>query len=94
MLIDGVTFHNYQHQKSERFYAIKTCSKCDNCKRGGYTTLTQNLSWVNSDRYVKFNAPHRFIIQDLDGSLVNPGLAAASECGWVTPNHPHNLVTP
>ena len=39
MMIDGVHFYNFNHD-NEKYYAIKTCSKCDNCKRGGYTTVT------------------------------------------------------
>ena len=73
MLIDGVTFYNYKHNK-EKYYAIKTCSQCNNCKRGGFTTMTRNLKFVNTDRYVKFNSPRRYVIEDLDGSLVNAGI--------------------
>lgn len=87
-MIDGVHFYNF-NKMEEKYYAIKTCSKCDNCKRGGYTTVTKNIKWTNCKKRVTFNSPLRYTLHDLDGSLTGK-----DNCGWVTPYRPHNLVKP
>ena len=88
MLISGVHFYNYNHG-NEKYYCIQTCSKCSSCKPGGRTTSTDRLQFTNVTSYTTFLSPHRYILEDMDGSLTG-----FSTCGWVIPYYVHNLVSP
>ena len=61
MMIDGVHFYNFKREWG-KYYSIKTCSKCDNCKPGGFTTVSRNLKFTNVDSYVWINSPLRYIL--------------------------------
>ena len=83
-------FYNFVNG-DEKYYTIETCSKCNNCKPAGRTVSISGTTFTNAPSRVRFNSPHRYIIEDEDGTFTGN---TASGCGWVVPYYVHNLVTP
>ena len=66
LLVDGATFVNFD-QEGCTCYSF--CAQCKEFKkRGGWTTFTKNIRFVNSPRRSAFQWNHESLILDLDGS--------------------------
>lgn len=72
LLVSGATFVNYGNVPG-----MRTCNECDDPgsvpSQGAFTIRTARLAFSDSDAYVRFGAPYKDIMWDLDGTLTSRG---------------------